>query len=99
MAFCMQPFQFPLYLKGLCRDIHDCCISCGTLAANGIVAGAFTIFCFLASPYSQFYFVLICNYVYESVWVLTSGHDGAYTRGKVSHRCAGVVGPPPAPCW
>lgn len=60
-AFCMQPFQFPLYLKGLCRDIRGLLrLPAERLLANGIVAGGFlAYFLFWHPSYSQLYFVLI----------------------------------------
>ena len=60
-VFCMQPFQFPLYLKGLCRDIRGLLrLPAECLLANGIVAGGFlAYFLFWHPSYSQLYFVLI----------------------------------------
>lgn len=57
----MQPFQFPLYLKGLCRDIRGLLrLPAERLLANGIVAGGFlAYFLFWHPSYSQLYFVLI----------------------------------------
>ena len=56
-VFCMQPFQFPLYLKGLCRDIRGLLrLPAECLLANGIVAGGFlAYFLFWHPSYSQLY--------------------------------------------
>lgn len=60
-VFCMQPFQFPLYLKGLWCDLRGLLnLSAERLLANGVVAGGFlAYFLFWHPSYSQLYFVLI----------------------------------------
>lgn len=60
-VFLMQPFQFPLYCKGLWQDVrHLRRLDAPRLFANGVVAGGFLAFFLFWHPsYSQLYFALI----------------------------------------
>lgn len=61
LVFCMQPFQFVLYLNGLWRDVRRVWrLPAERLFANGMVAGGFlAYFLFWHPSYSQLYFALI----------------------------------------
>lgn len=60
-CFCMQPFQFPLYVKGLAGDVKNLWrLPAPRLFANGVVAGGWLAFFLFWHPsYSQLYFALI----------------------------------------
>lgn len=59
--FCMQPFQLPLYLRGLWRDVRGVWkLPADRLLVHGIVAGGvLAYFLFWHPSYSQVYFALI----------------------------------------
>lgn len=58
---CMQPFQIPLYLNGLGKDVRTLFeLPAERLLANGVVAGGFLAFFLFWHPsYSQLYFALV----------------------------------------
>ena len=60
-CLCMQPFQFPLYLRGLWRDLRGLWrLPAPRLFANGMVAGGWlAYFLFWHPSSSQLYFALI----------------------------------------
>ena len=101
MYFVCSLFNFPLYLKGLCRDIRGLLrLPAECLLANGIVAGGFlAYFLFWHPSYSQLYFVLIAI-MFMNLLAVDQVTNGAYTRGeKPSARCAVPSVSPPVPCW
>ena len=60
ILFCMQPLQFPLYLRGMWDDVRGLFrLPAERLLANGVVCGGATAyFAFWHPSYSQIYFVL-----------------------------------------
>ena len=91
-VFLMQPFQFPLYCKGLWGDVRRLWrLDPARLFANGVVAGGFLAFFLFWHPsYSQLYFALIAIFFLNLLAVDQVGR--LKTRaGKWLVRACGAV--------
>lgn len=93
LMFCMQPFQFPLYLRGLWQDLRGLWrLPAERLFANGMVAGGFlAYFLFWHPSYSQLYFALIAIFFLNLLAVDRLGTPAG--RGaRAFHTACGAVG-------